>query len=90
MIQDNSTSTASLFSKLGLLAAIKSIVSITALNLHYLSRMIGVVAASLFQVFAVYTFNPVFAGTKRRGNRATHSLTASPNVEAKLSLLGKS
>lgn len=91
MIQDKFTSIASLFSKLGLLAAIKSVVSITALKLHYSSRITRLVAASLFQVCAGDTFNPVFAVTKRRsGKRANHSLTVSPNVEAKFPLLGES
>lgn len=39
LIQAKFTSIASLFSKLGLLAAVKSIVSITALKLHYSSRI---------------------------------------------------
>lgn len=89
MIQDKFTSIASLYSKLGLLAAIKSVVSITALKLHYSSRITRLVAASLFQVFAVHTLNPMFTVTKRSGKRAKHLLTVSPNVEAKFSVLGK-
>jgi len=90
MIQDKFTSIASLFSKLGQLAAIRSVVSITGPKLHYSSRITRPVATSLFQVFDVHTFNPVFAVTKRRGKRTKHSLMVSPNVEAKFSLLGKS
>lgn len=87
MIQDKFISIASLFSKVGLLAAIKSVVSIAALKLHYSSRVTRLVAASLFQVFAAHTFNSVFAVTKRKsGKRAKHSLTVSPNIEAKFSL----
>lgn len=81
MIQDKFTSIASVFSKLGLLAAIKSVVRITALKLHYSSRITRPVAVSLFQVFAVHTFNPVFTVTERSGKIAKYSLTVSPNVK---------
>lgn len=83
MIQDKFTSIASVFSKLGLLASIKSVVRITALKLHYSSRLTRPVAVSLFQVSAVHTFNPVFTVTERRsGKIAKYSLTVSPSVKA--------
>lgn len=45
LIQAKFASIASLFSKLGLLAAVKSIVSITALKLHYSSRITSLLAS---------------------------------------------
>lgn len=53
-IQDNFTNVASGFAELGLLAAVKSVLSNTALTLHYSLRLTRLVAAILILLIAFH------------------------------------
>lgn len=89
VIQDSFAGIAPGFIKLGLLAAIKSVCEYYGLK-FCCSLRLRLVAASLLEVTVLHVLNPVFGVTKRSsGERLEHSLTVHPNIEAKLSLLGR-
>lgn len=90
VIQDSFAGIAPGFIKLGLLAAIKSVCEYYGLKFCCSLRLMRLVAASLLEVTVLHVLNPVFGVTKRSsGERPEHSLTVHPNIEAKLSLLGR-